>query len=70
MKMLFLFYFMYLILKIYSYKYFQANILTSGNLLLITDTHVILKETNNITYLYTVYNNESESQFLNLVSFA
>ena len=70
MKTLFLFYFIYLILKIYSYKYFQANILTSGNLLLITDTHVILKETNNITYLYTVYNNESESQFLNLVSFA
>ena len=71
---LFLFFFIIysLISQIKSYFYFQVNSLLSGNLLLITDSHILLqnKSTSEYTYLIDVINPKNDDNFLNFVSFS
>ena len=68
---LFLFLLLFIITNLISYKYFQANLLISGNILLITDAAIFRQDrmTNQIHIIYTIINTENEEQFLNVISF-
>ena len=72
MTILFIFPFLFIISKINSYKYFQANLLISGNLFLITDESIVRqdKDTNEAYLIYGINNNIEGEQFLKIISFA
>ena len=71
MKICFMFFLLYIISKIKTYKYFQANVLKSGNILLITDESISIqnKDTNVKNSIYSI-NIDNEEQILNVISFA
>ena len=72
MNLIFIFFLLFIISTINSYDYFQAYPLISGNLILITDDHVIHqnKNTDELYYIYSIDNDLTDEQFLNAISFA